>query len=845
MRFLCAIVLVFCLSSLGFAPRASAQDSASAEGAALRARIHEWSRYATAHNGSSLYVCTDKSIYVPNSYLLFTGYLFKGDHDTNQYHTIYVELADPARQRTVASDRFVVKDFVGSGSLFLPDTLAPGPYLLIAYTDALVHGQQQAPFRRLVYIRSPQERAFRLKVGAARVSQDSLRVTCRVTTSYGGLASGGSFSYRLASPTGVLQRGVRKIDAFGEVTLALPLADSALNEVMLSAAIKRDTALSIFWLPVRMTRQAWSIRFFPEGGNLVSGHNSRVGITLQDASGRGVAAEGALLEDGNPVSYFKTRDDGMGMLNCIPFSDKKYTIQLTNASSALSGIPGNAPVAVSSSRGNAPVVVSSSSGNAPVALSGEFPQVEPEGFTLAIPKGVVRDSMAVRIKAPGPDSRCTLMIYTNRDVLYASSIHLLAGEGVVYVPADSSLSGLATVGLFDSTGRSVAERTIYFPSQPLTVSVQSDSTEYHTGSKITLHIKVTDRQGRGVTSVFTLSSVLASRTNPDKDPDIMNYESLQGGPDSLPDGEVLPDSLMELALLTRFGDHHRWTDIISDTTPPGPFDRPSDFGYVLYRDKRVKAPVQLVLMGGGMTSYQPVETDSLGRFRLPEGMLIAPLRSHTILTVMDANNQDRYTLRLLNGYDTVNHALARDWYYLPPDPTDDLPDSPPVDDKEFNSVKTLKTIVIRAGNDHYFGDATCNDYVCPYNVLNCPNHPYGRRPVIGETYMYFDYWGAPPRQIVYQSCVSPKTVSSFLNEVQTIHTLQDFYHPDNRGSNAPGLETLVNSTLFWSPLTVTDKNGEATLTFYTQELPGRFYNIVQGVSEEGAISGKGVFKIVQ
>jgi hypothetical protein len=219
--------------------------------------------------------------------------------------------------------------------------------------------------------------------------------------------------------------------------------------------------------------------------------------------------------------------------------------------------------------------------------------------------------------------------------------------------------------------------------------------------------------------------------------------------------------------------------------------RPTDYGYVFYKDKPPGRPVRLMLMGAGPWAYHVIETDSSGYFQLPPSILIAPVTSHTLLSVVEPKNQDRYDLEVMNTYERVNRALPGIWYYpagLLPKENDAAGEALP-DDKEFNSIKTLKTIVIHGEDNeqYYAGNATCNDYVCPFGVLNCPNHPYGRRPVIGETYLYFDYAGGPARQMYYAGCVSPKTVAPFLNEVRTIHLAPGFYKPDGKGSNAPGL----------------------------------------------------------
>jgi len=790
-------------------PHSSAVDSASVNDT-LRARIAQWSRYASRRGASPLYLQTDKDIYIPNSNLLFTGYLFQGDRDTSHLHILYVELVDPAKKRTVAADRFLMKDLVGSGSLFLPDTLAPGPYLLIAYTNALLEGKAQEPVRKLIHIRSSERAPFTLTVSPVTQTDqahgdsppDSLRLKCRITTQYGGVASGGLFSYNLSTVRGVLQSGSKKIDAFGELILALPAADSLLTEVLLTAQVKRNDVSANFWRPVTLTAQRWNIRYYPEGGHLINGYTSRMGVEIRNAEGKGISTHGILTENGQPLTSFDTDGWGRGELTFIPDEHKRYSVKIAEPATA-------------------------------VPLNGDFPEIRQEGYAMSIPSAIVQDSLTVQIHSPQPGSTFLLMVYNDQAIYYASAFRLRSNEGTIRLPADSLIKGLAAVTLYDDKGFPVAERAVYFPGQPLTVSVTPDSSDYQMGSKITLRIAVTDAQGRGVPSLFSLATVLSSRRAA---PETTN---------SIIDLEVA-DSITDLDLLTRPWKPYHWTEIASDTLPIPTSPPPTDYGYVLYRNKRPGRSLDLLLMGPG--PLRAVSTDSRGDFQLPDSMLITPQYGHSLLAVAEQNDHDQYELRVQNDYDSVNDALARAWFYPPPEQEktkglsqtfETIPD-----DKEFNSLKTLKTIVIEGGGDHYAGDATCNDYVCPYNVLNCMNHPYGRRPEIGQTYLYTDYLGGPFYKTVYRGCVSARTASRFLKEVRGIHLTKDIYKPDDKGNNAPGLETPYNSTLFWSPLSATDKDGEATLIFYSQQLPGGFINILQGLSTKGTIQGKSTFQIV-
>jgi hypothetical protein len=52
------------------------------------------------------------------------------------------------------------------------------------------------------------------------------------------------------------------------------------------------------------------------------------------------------------------------------------------------------------------------------------------------------------------------------------------------------------------------------------------------------------------------------------------------------------------------------------------------------------------------------------------------------------------------------------------------------------------------------------------------------------------------------------------------------------------------STLYWTPEVKTDKTGQASLQFYTSDLPGKFLVVIQGFNDSGeAVSARGSFTV--
>jgi hypothetical protein len=100
-----------------------------------------------------------------------------------------------------------------------------------------------------------------------------------------------------------------------------------------------------------------------------------------------------------------------------------------------------------------------------------------------------------------------------------------------------------------------------------------------------------------------------------------------------------------------------------------------------------------------------------------------------------------------------------------------------------------------------------------------------------------------PTTIIYRGCISCKSCDSppFAGAVRAIHQTPDFYKSDSTPFS-PSLPAR-HSTLYWGPVIVTDTNGEADFNFYTNDLTGRFYIILQGISNEGTFSGRSSFKV--
>jgi hypothetical protein len=169
--------------------------------------------------------------------------------------SLYIVLIDLAARKPLASDRFLMTAGIGSGSLLIPDTLENGEYLVIAYTNGMRDGDSGNFFRRQIDIRSVDKPAFNLAVSLLPkiYVEDSIRLTGKVGTDYGGIASGGNLQYTIAGDGQLLQTGNQIIDQYGEVHITLPAKDTLATSLLLTAEISRDSRTTHSRTPLILT----------------------------------------------------------------------------------------------------------------------------------------------------------------------------------------------------------------------------------------------------------------------------------------------------------------------------------------------------------------------------------------------------------------------------------------------------------------------------------------------------------------------------------------------------------------------------------------------------------------
>ncbi len=205
-------------------------------------------------------------------------------------------------------------------------------------------------------------------------------------------------------------------------------------------------------------REPFHADFFPEGGTLVRGSNSKVAFKITDNNGKGLDLQGWLTdEEDRKVAEFSTTHAGTGSFEFVPEADKTYTAHIT-------GQDGR-------------------------QYDFGFPEIAQYGYSLNVETG--DNKITINVNATGiNDPKAKLFIHT-RNIIHAFSNLNFTGRHAAFVIEKSKMPpGVTHITLFDAAGFPVCERLIFIhPRDLLKIEVTPDHETYSSRDHINLSIK--------------------------------------------------------------------------------------------------------------------------------------------------------------------------------------------------------------------------------------------------------------------------------------------------------------------------------------------------------------------
>ncbi|MDA3880190.1 MAG: hypothetical protein PF436_07380 [Prolixibacteraceae bacterium] len=404
-----------------------------------------------------------------------------------------------------------------------------------------------------------------------------------------------------------------------------------------------DTTANISTTPVESidttpVPENLSVRFFPEGGDLIEGIACKVAFEVTGKDGKSAIANGFIVDSKDQViAPANTMWKGKGMFTLTPEAGHDYFLQVNGADNERQRF--------------------------------ELPAAKQSGLAMTVADMPGKQDFKIVVSKKGnlpADSTAFLLATQNQRPQKAMVLKLKDGQPVsIQFSKQDFKTGIVQFTLFNSDKEPQAER-LFFVKNPdmLSLSVAEETLPTEPRGQVIMVLEATDQQGNPVTGDFALSVTDAARI-PDgfyRSPNIFQYLSLHSDlPFENSHETVLFENTgegnykSELLMLTNGWRRYAWEKVLADTMAiPRYLEEPGIYveGKVRTANKRAKIPadaeVSMVTKGSRMEIFsEKVGTNGAFTFLLRDF-------EDTLRTVVQTKNRmaskKDYALELHTNY---------------------------------------------------------------------------------------------------------------------------------------------------------------------------------------------------
>ncbi|HTE09770.1 MAG TPA: hypothetical protein VK645_02350 [Chitinophagaceae bacterium] len=768
--------------------------------------------YGRSQYPVSLFVQTDKHIYLNNEWLWFSGYIVSQVNDTAMHHEMMAIFLVPADTRKpVLQQKFIMSNGLGYGSIHLPDSIPPGQYKLIACTNVVSKaGVPVAIFAQDINIHSVTETSFTAAVITAADQQ--LMITVRDKTT--GMPLAGAMV-----ETRIDRRTITSLtDKNGLCLLSLKaIGYNAGAPAIIRAKVKYRG--EFIFLEKMMDPVASStpleLHFFPEGGYLINQLPCRVGVESTTINGEPLSVKAVLYKNNVPEDTIKTDAQGLGVFAIRPDVRAAYSVQ----------------------------VLQLPPGVTPRRQGYVLPQILSTGMSIRLPSAITGDTVSFQIYSSGY-TQIKMIVHNFQQVFEADSFPPGSGIRNVLLLLDKLPKGIAAITLLDNENHPLAERIFfahYDRSTPVTIL--PDKKILSKREKVTVQFLLPDSlKNKG--GFISVTCAQASRFSNSMQQDIESFvmqQVLQELPPPPHSKWYTQKDFLENVLLVRGWRRYSWAALY--TAPQQAVHSPLLSGFIISRRKN-KQEGLINILGDGATAFQ-LPADETGRVYFSYNQLAVSQDRQLIISAV-TKNESNLRVKMSDPFLAIADSIAGSTDFKIINATkfaqysQDLLLADLVRQKQLANV----TVVAKKNQgDRWIGTGRvneCGDYVCSYNILNCTNHIDAMNntfPVVGHMYVVNGLLS------VYNGCRlrDPEKTDSVPLAYDGIKLGKEFYPEDFSKKTSAYPENL--STLFWSPGLYFNKNGIATCSFYTGDITGKFRIVINGTTGEDLFSATELIEV--
>ena len=227
-----------------------------------------------------IYIQTDKPYYISGETLFFRAFLLNAVSHEAVYWSryIYLELINPV-DSVIIRQQVRPEEDVFYGNFDLPEDLPQGNYRVRAYTRFMENRDKDYFYTQPVFIANPHILKIDTDIQYEQLKQDELGIDlCFRNKSTQRIIIPNEFAFRLnQEPEKTL-----KPDKEGRIKMKLKLKLGERNQ-SLWMSLKYDEGLFTQYIVLPRPKGEFEIRFYPEGGHLISDRQMAVAFEIHSS----------------------------------------------------------------------------------------------------------------------------------------------------------------------------------------------------------------------------------------------------------------------------------------------------------------------------------------------------------------------------------------------------------------------------------------------------------------------------------------------------------------------------------------------------------------------------------
>lgn len=431
--------------------------------------------YFSYFPSEKVFIITDKTQYKPGETIWFRSFVTGANNQPapKESSELYVKIYDKKRI-SVLQEIFRLNNGSAPGDLQIPENLQEGTYFLVAYTSSHYSPEEiSCTPLKIDHVYSNQWVAETVAKDSIFISGQKNELFVVLRDISGDIQKNTQLRYQFLNGTEIIEKGKLKTDESGKtiIPLTIPAKTNGEPFVCVLSDVRDEWRHEIF-LPSNLDPVI--IRFFPEGGNAISGIATKIGFTAFNKWGLPVDVEGSVLDqDRKSVTLVKSFTSGLGLFSLISDGKQKYKLEI--------------------------------SGKTGQGQSFDLPATKLDGLALSVVKNDAGFISANLIFADKQKHSIALTVTKGSSLYWAADMDI-DGIGRIKIPTENLPHGINLLSVFSKEGLLLAERIVFADkNQQFNIEIQPEKSSLKPNESMRIKVRLTDENNQPVAGNLAIS----------------------------------------------------------------------------------------------------------------------------------------------------------------------------------------------------------------------------------------------------------------------------------------------------------------------------------------------------